>query len=103
MQILWTKSFIKEQGYHIDDTIVYQDNQSAVLLEKNGKPSSGKHTRHINILYFFITDRVKQEGMTVGYCPVPEMIGNHFTKPLQGALFCKFLAIKIIDKEVHKG
>ena len=86
-QILWTNYFIKAQGYNIDSTMVYQDNQSAILLEKNGRQSSGKRTRHMNIRYFFITDRVKKKEMTIEYCPAEEMIGDHFTKPLQGALF----------------
>mmetsp|Transcript_13263 Transcript_13263/g.28116 ORF Transcript_13263/g.28116 Transcript_13263/m.28116 type:complete len:106 (+) Transcript_13263:1938-2255(+) len=48
-QILWTNYSIKAQGYQINETLVYQDNQSAILLEKNGKQSSGKRTRHMNI------------------------------------------------------
>ena len=40
--MLWTKLFLEEQGYKIDQNIFYQDNQSAMLLEKNGKKSSGK-------------------------------------------------------------
>jgi len=50
-QILWT-NFLKDQGYAMWDMVVYQDNQSAVLLE-NGKGSSGKRMRHINVQYFF--------------------------------------------------
>ncbi len=65
LQILWTKYFIKAQGYQIVETMVYQDNQSAILLEKNGKQSSGKRTRHMNIWYFFITDRVKKGETTI--------------------------------------
>ena len=39
-QILWTRYFIMEaQGYNIKDTVVYQDNQSAILLENNGRAS----------------------------------------------------------------
>ncbi len=39
--------------------------------------------------------------MDVGYCPAHEMIGDHFTKPLQGALFRKFRAIIMnIDEAV---
>ncbi len=48
-QILWTNYFLKAQGYYIDNTLVYQDNQSAILLETNGKQSSGKRTEHMNI------------------------------------------------------
>ena len=40
--------------------IIYQDNQSAVLLEENGKKSSGKQTRHLNIGYLLVTDAVSR-------------------------------------------
>ena len=35
----------------------YQDNQSAILLEKNGRGSCGDKSRHINIRYFFIEQK----------------------------------------------
>ena len=28
--------------------------------------------------------------MTFGYCPTDDMLGDFFTKPTQGSLFCKF-------------
>ena len=34
-KVLWVKLFLEAQGYLIDKNIVYQDNQSAILLEKN--------------------------------------------------------------------
>jgi Reverse transcriptase (RNA-dependent DNA polymerase) len=43
-QVLWTKYFLSAQGYEIETSTIYQDNQSAILLEKNGRASSGKHT-----------------------------------------------------------
>ena len=36
-QVIWTPYFIKEQVYTIHDNIIYQDNQSAIKLEKNGR------------------------------------------------------------------
>ncbi|GAX21402.1 hypothetical protein FisN_28Lu124 [Fistulifera solaris] len=48
-QVLWTRYFLEAQGYHISDNLLYQDNKSAILLEKNGKMSSGKRTRHIRV------------------------------------------------------
>ena len=50
-QLLWTRYFLEAQGYDIKENILYQDNQSAMLLEKNGRASSGKRTRHVNIRY----------------------------------------------------
>ena len=61
-QVIWIRYFLKEQGYMIHDDIIYQYNQSAIKLDNNGKQSSSKRTRYINIRYYFITDRImKQE------------------------------------------
>jgi hypothetical protein len=87
--VVWTRNFILAQGYDISDNVVFQDNQSAMLLEKNGKASSGRRTRHIDIRYFFVTDRVKNGEMRIEYCPTEEMVADFFTKPLQGSLFRK--------------
>ena len=92
-QIIWTSYFLKEQGCRVEKSVLYQDNQSAILLEKNGKASSGKRTRHINIRYFFIKDRIDKGEVEVVFCPTEEMVGDFFTKPLQGAKFRKFRKI----------
>jgi hypothetical protein len=34
-QVLWTCHFFEGQGYAVTDNVIYQDNQSAILLEKN--------------------------------------------------------------------
>ena len=44
---------MEDQGYEVKDNILYQDNKSTILLLENGKRSSGKRTRHMNIRYFF--------------------------------------------------
>ena len=58
-------------------------------LAQNGKLSSGRRTRHINIRYFFITDRIARNEVAIQYCPTKKMVADYFTKPLQGALFYK--------------
>ncbi len=88
--ILWTKLFLEEQGYRIDKNILYQENESAILREKNGKHSSSKRTRAINIRYFYLTDQVEKGNVTIEYCPTGEMTADFMTKPLQGRLFTKF-------------
>ena len=91
--VLWTRRFIEAQGYEVEDNTVLQDNQSAILMERNGKFSSGKKTKHIDVRYFFITDCIEKKLVKVEHCPTEEMIGDFFTKPLQGKLFRKFLAL----------
>ena len=88
-QVLWTRYFLEAQGYDVRESIVYQDNKSTILLAENGKASSGRRTRHINIRYFFVKDRIASGEMKVDYCPTKEMVADFFTKPLQGALFAK--------------
>jgi hypothetical protein len=63
--ILWTRYFLQSQGYGVNDNILYQDNRSAILLEKNGKTSSSKRTNHISIRYFFIIDRMAKGDVTI--------------------------------------
>ena len=74
----------------MDSSVVYQDNKSAILLEENGRASSGRRTRHINIRYFFVKDRVLSKEVKIEYCPTNEMIGDFFTKPLTGTKFIEF-------------
>jgi hypothetical protein len=90
--VLWTRNFLYDQGFNVTDNIVYQDNQSAILLERNGKASSGRRTRHIDIRYFFVTDRINKGELRVEYCPTTDMLADFFTKPLQGSVFRKLRA-----------
>jgi hypothetical protein len=88
--IYWTRYFMKAHGYGFKDNVLFQDNKSSILLEKNGKALRSKRTKHINIRYLFITDRVSKEELSVLWCPTGDMIRDYATKPLQGALFWKF-------------
>ena len=101
--ILWTQLFMESQGYDLAQNIVYQDNKSAILLETNGKKSSSKRTRALNIRYFFITDQVERKKVEIQYCPTGEMTADYMTKPLQGKLFEKFrdeiMGVKVKKKK----
>jgi hypothetical protein len=88
--IIWTRYFLKAQVYGVSDNIIFQDNKSTMLLERNGKASSSKRTKHINIRYFFITDRISKGEVRVEWCPTKDMVADFMTKPLQGSLFKKF-------------
>ena len=43
----------------------------------------------MNIRYFKVTEQVKKKAIHVTHCPTEEMVGDFFTKPLQGSLFVK--------------
>ena len=86
----WTRHFMLAQGCDVADNILHQDNESAMLLEKNGKASSSKRTKHTNIRHFFMTDRINKGEVSVAWCPAGDMTGDFVTKPLQGAPFRRF-------------
>jgi len=83
---IWTKNFLKHQGYDLDIEI-NQDNTSSIHLEKNGVASAGRKSKHIDIRYFWLKDRIEKGEIKIVYCPTELMIADFFTKPLQGGLF----------------
>jgi hypothetical protein len=87
------KLFMEAQDYPIQKAIFYQDNESAIKMETNGKISTGHRSRHIDILCFFITDHSKCSDITITHCPTNDMLADFFTKTLQGNLFCRFRAV----------
>jgi hypothetical protein len=84
---LHTRYFIKAQGYSIEQSILFQDNQSTMRLEVNGSFSSSKQTKHIKCRYFFIRDKIADGNLKVIYCPTEIMWANVLTKPKQGGPF----------------
>lgn len=95
---------MEHQGYHSTNAIVYQDNKSTILLANNGPSSSSRRTRHVNIRYFFVTDCIQNGELRTKYCPTKDMIGDFFTKPLQGYLFYKLRALVMnMDEPVENS
>ena len=93
---IWARMFLDSQGYTLTDNVFHQDNQSAMLLrvlERNGRSSSGQKTRHIDIRYFFMKDRILSEHIDLVYCPTAAMLADFLTKPLQGCLFTDFRSV----------
>ena len=88
--VLWSREFMIAQGYGCNRNIILQDNKSSVLMEINGKASSGKRTRHMNIRFFNITDRVEKGEAEIMWVPREDMVADYLTKALQGAEFCCF-------------
>ena len=91
-QMLWTRYFLETQLYGIEENILYQENMSAMLLEKNGNIPSTQNTKHVNVRYYFIKDWVETGDVVIEHFPTEEILGYHFTKPLQGVLLRKFRA-----------
>ena len=86
----WTPSFVEAQGHRIKENKAWQENKSTMPLENDGKTSSGKRTRALNIGHFVTTDQVGRGNCAIECCPTDDMVGDHMTKGLQGVKFAKF-------------
>lgn len=74
-------------GYKIRNNIIFQDNKSSITLEKYGRASGSKRTKHIKVRYFFIKDMIEQGEVEVQHCPTHEMWSDVLTNPKQGKEF----------------
>jgi len=53
----WFRYFRGVQRSSLKEDILMQDNQSCILLQKNFPYSTGKGSKHIHVLYFFVVDQ----------------------------------------------
>ena len=98
--IIWHREFLEHQGYVMRAAEVYEDNTSAISLAEKGH-STSERTRHVNVRYFFIKDRMEKGEIKINYLPTSEMIADILTKPLQGELFRK-LRDKLLNCAIHR-
>ena len=78
---VWLKSFIS--GLKIIDTIsrplrIFCDNSAAVFMAKNNK--SGSRSKHIDIKYLAIRERVKDKKVVIEHISTELMIADPLTK-----------------------
>ena len=81
---------MQAQGWKVNNTIIYQDNKSAILLENDGKLSSTSQTKHINVRYFFLKDCIEHKEVRIEFCRTNDMWADLYTKPPQGKKFVEF-------------
>ena len=75
---IWMENFMKYQGYTLKKKYLYQDNQSAIKMEQNGRNSCTGNSRHVDIRFFFVHDRVK-----TGKLKVQRIRGDSQVEPLK--------------------
>ena len=85
--IMWFKYFMEAQGYTIESTVLYQDNKSTILLDKNGRMLAGKNRRNIKNRFLLITDKVAQGDLEISHMGTKSMWADVNTKPVQGELY----------------
>ena len=69
-------SFMAYKGYEIVENKVYQGNQSAIKIEKNGRDLCTGNSMHVDIRYSFVRDRFDKGEVKIAYCPIKLTLVN---------------------------
>ena len=76
---IWILRFLTEIGYDVSDqNVIHCDSQSAIALAHN--PEHHARTKHIDIQYHFVRDKVLLGELELTYKPTEEMITDVMTK-----------------------
>ena len=86
-EAVWLKVFLGELGEMASDEAVkmYEDNQGSIALAKN--PEFHKRTKHIDIRYHFVREKVESGEVILEYCPTQDMLADMMTKPIASVQF----------------
>ena len=80
-------------GYTLKSNILFQDNTSAILMERNGRACLGKRNRAIDVRYFVIRDAIELGDVEIKHIKTDQMVADYFTKCLSGKKFFDFRKI----------
>ena len=79
-KIFLVRNFLSEQGVDLD-TLVYQDNQSTILMCKKGREGLSKRTHAMNMHYFAIKDNIEKGYLKVMHLGTQKMLGDFSPNP----------------------
>jgi hypothetical protein len=92
------REFMLAQGYSIGAIEIEQDNTSCMKVVEKGK-SFNPYSRHINIRYFFVKDRIEKKEIKLKYVKTEDLVADVMTKPLQGTRF-RYLRAKLMGHTI---
>ena len=104
--MMWSTYFMEAQGYTIENNVLYQDNNSTILLAKNGRMrmSTGKASKHIKNRCFLVTDKIVQDKLTAQHRGMELMWDNSNMTILQGSGFWVFRSVLMgISSDYNDG
>lgn len=80
-EAMWLRTLLSGIGYKCDKpTMMYVDNQSTIRLVRN--PEFHKRTKHIDIKYHYIREKVENREIDVAFVPTGRQLADIFTKAL---------------------
>ena len=80
-EAIWIKRLLTEIGHMGGNApVILVDNQRCMALARN--PEFHARTKHIDIQYHFIREKVEAGIIQLQYCPTKEMVADVLTKPV---------------------
>ena len=88
-EVIWIESVLKELGIKVNEVpCLWCDNMGATYLSAN--PIFHARTKHIEIDFHFVRERVAQKMLDLRFISTKEQIADGFTKPLPSREFEEF-------------
>ena len=80
-EAFYLRALLLDLGYKQEmPTIIYQDNQGSIAMLRNAIIS--QRTKHIDIKYHFVREKVEEKQITLEYIPIKKMVADCLTKPV---------------------
>nr|GFD06387.1 retrovirus-related Pol polyprotein from transposon TNT 1-94 [Tanacetum cinerariifolium] len=91
-QVLWMRNQLIDYGFHIDKIPMYCDSKAAIAISCN--PVQHLRTKHINVRYHFIKEKVKKGIVELFFIRTEYQLADLFTKALPEERF-KYLVRRL--------
>lgn len=79
-EALWIRKLVQEFRVSQAPIAILEDNQACIRFSHD--QNHNDRTKHIDVRYLFIKDRIELDQVKITYCPTNEMIADLMTKPL---------------------
>ena len=87
-EAIWIRRLLSDLGCKpVTPTLIKEDNQGAIEIARN--PKFHNRTKHIDINFYFIRERIVSQEIKVEYCSTHDMLADIMTKALPKHRFQK--------------
>ena len=105
-EAIWLKALLCElEEMRNDEAVkIYEDNQGSIALAKN--PEFHKRTKHIDIRYHFVREKVAEGTLVLEYCSTKDMKADLMTRPVPAVQFQHLrnvLGVKVLSSAEASG